>query len=279
MKASGTSAPVYRVNLLGLMLLCFTFRTYAHFLSEWNLNGRCCDSMLNFYLSIDKAPSVWNIEVFLWSTIYSLTSFTLMVSPVFFTLLIITNFVVPSSSSLFQTPALVKVLPLPLSSNACVDINFPPFDFALTGTIWRNTACCFAVLDMHTFVSSSSMPPTSSWSSRVVKYDDVMHKLDENIHSLSSIYQHCDSFSGSWNTSFPSSPISFFQFLLFLHNCHICEKYAYFHRECTLVFPKGCLPNPSIFTIFNLLFLKSFSRWYAYLSVLCCNYSFLKPCL
>ena len=184
-----------------------------HFWSKWNPSGRC----------------------------------TLMVSPVSFILLIFANFVFPSRSSFF------KVLSLSLSSNAYIDINFQPFDFTLAGIIWRNTAWHFTVLDMHTFVFSSSVSSTFFWNNHVVKYDYVLHNLGK------SIYQHCGSYSGSWNTAFPS-PISSFQFLSFLHICHTCKTDACFHRECTLVSQRK--------TILTLLFPKLFFGWYACL--LCC---------
>ena len=58
-----------------------------------------------------------------------------MVYPVSFILLIFTYFVFLSRSSLFKKSAHIKVLSLPLFSNAYVDVNFPPFGFTLTGTI------------------------------------------------------------------------------------------------------------------------------------------------
>ena len=134
MKASGTSAPITRVTLLRLTSSSFKVHIYAYFSSEWNPRGR--------------------------STIRSLTSLTLMVYPLSFILLIFTHFVFLSRSSLFKMSAHIKVLSLPLFSNAYVDVNFPPFGFTLTGTIWRNTAWCFAVLDIHAFVFSSSVPST-----------------------------------------------------------------------------------------------------------------------
>ena len=144
----------YQSYFAWINVIQFQVSYVSHFWSEWNPSGKC----------------------------------TLMVSPVSFILLIFTNFVFPSRSSLF------KVLSLPLPSNAYIDINFQPFDFTLAGIIRRNTAWHFAVLDMHTFVFSSSVSSTFFWNNHVVKHDYVLHNLGKSIYSLSYIYQHCGSY-------------------------------------------------------------------------------------
>ena len=110
------------------------------------------------------------------------------------------------------------------------------FWLTLTGTIWRNTTWCFAVLDRHTSVFCSSVLSTFFLKHHVVKYDDVLHNLNETI---------------LWAT-FISTVVPFQAVetqLFFLHqfnpfsSCHFfilvtLVKDACFHKECTLVSQK-----------------------------------------
>ena len=80
------------------------------------------------------------------------------------------------------------------------------FWLTLTGTIWRNTTWCFAVLDRHTSVFCSSVLSTFFLKQSCSEVWWCSAQPERN-HSLSYIYQHCGSISGSWNTAFLSSPI------------------------------------------------------------------------
>ena len=99
---------------------------------------------------------------------------------------------------------------------------------------------------MHTFVFSSSVSSTFSWSGCEAKYD-VLLSLDESIYSLSYIYQHCGSFSGSWNQLFLLHQLHPFS------SCHffILVTLACFNRECTLVsqriFSQPILFHPGVY--------------------------------